>query len=762
MTPNLSVDSREGPKMVRHRWASTLLVLMVACGKPGSARVSVGTGSVAKAASAAVPRTTTSAVAHATPSPGGPQPRGVSAQVAADVRMNDLVEAEYRRDSSVIGEADLSRREPRLRRAAARALAQILDERALGLLGRALGDEDPQVMAWAVHGLGVACRSRETKTVHALVSRAASLAIQATPHGSAATPMDPDAVMTDALARCASSEGEATLRAWLRGPRHRAEMAALALGRVAAQNSRLDDASIVALLESAAEPKGPQYALYPFSRLNGLSQPAEQRLYEVLGPALATPDLRRAFALRALGKSGEHAADRLGKIVIDRGFLASERATAARELARLGDPGQRALGQALEALVPREGSWSTLLGPDFGPLRATLDGLGPEVARRARMVNELAGLDLPADCPPPLRRRLVRLRCRAAVLLAGRAIQDQRLLACDPDPRGRLGALAQVEVLGQSEIRGVRDRRWRAWLASEDPVVRQAALALLPSHPEIARPAEILGSALRASDDGTVTAAAQILAAHPDLAGVAVSAGEQPDAGLRPATELTQSLAQAFAVERPADAIQRRCALIDAAGTLELLNLKPAISAACFDPNPTLRLHAEKALRLLGEGTRQCDHGSWPRNTKFERYPSGHRPRLRLLTDAGTRELVLDPAWAPAAVRRVVDLARAKFYDGTVIHRVVPGFVVQFGDPGGDGYGGAGRQPVPSETAPIPFGRLAVGMAAAGRDTGSNQLFVSLGELPHLDADYAWIGRAEDSWEAVDEGDVIQRVEVIE
>jgi cyclophilin family peptidyl-prolyl cis-trans isomerase len=676
--------------------------------------------------------------------------------------MNDLIDAEYRRDSSVIGEADLSRREPDLRRAAVRALAQIQDERALELLGRALGDEDPQVMAWAMYGLGAACRSRETKTVHALVSRAASLALQAKGNGWAVTPVDLEAVMTDALARCASSEGEATLRAWLRGPRRRAEAVALALGRVAAQNSRLDDASVVALLEAAADPKGPEHALYPLSRLNGLSRPAEQRLDEVLGPALAAVGMRRAFALRALAKSGEHAAERLGNVLTDRGFLASERATAARELARLGEPGQRALGQALDALVPRGGNWSSLVGPDFAPLRATLEGLGSEAARRVKSVGELAALELPADCPPPLRRRLVRLRCRAAALLAGRAIQDKRLLACDPEPLGRAGALAQIEVLGQGEIRGVRERRWRTWLASQDPIVREAALALLGAHPEVSRPAEILASALAASDDGTVTTAAQILAAHPELAGIAVSAGEQLDAGLRPATELIQALSQAFAVERPADAIQRRCAIIDAAGRLELLNLKPAINAACSDPNPTLRLHAEKALRLLGEGTRRCDRGSWPRGTRFERYPSGKRPRLRIVTDAGTRELVLDPTWAPAAVRRVVDLARAKFYDGTVIHRVVPGFVVQFGDPGGDGYGSAGRQPVPSETAPTNFGRLAVGMAAAGRDTGSSQLFVSLGELPHLDADYAWIGKAEDSWQVVDEGDVIQRVEVIE
>jgi cyclophilin family peptidyl-prolyl cis-trans isomerase len=367
-----------------------------------------------------------------------------------------------------------------------------------------------------------------------------------------------------------------------------------------------------------------------------------------------------------------------------------------------------------------------------------------------------------ADTSPALRRRLVRLRCRAAALLAGHSIQHPKLVACDPDPQGRLGALARIAVLGKSEIRGAGLEQWRTLAASRDPVVRQAALGLMPGHPEILRPAEVLAEALKAKEDGTVATAAQVLGAYPDRASAEPRARSDPGSGLKPAAPLVAALTEALAAKRPADAVQRSAALIDAVGALGLLSLKPVVADGCTQANAALRLHAEKALRLLGEGSRQCDRGSLPRGTRFERYPSGRRPRLRVFTDAGLRELVLDPTWAPVAVRRVVDLARAGFYKGTIVHRVIPGFVVQFGDPGGDGYGGAGRQPVPSETAPLTFGEHAVGLAAAGRDTGSSQLFVTLGAYPHLDGDFAWIGSAEPGWDAVAEGDLIERVEVVE
>ena len=130
-------------------------------------------------------------------------------------------------------------------------------------------------------------------------------------------------------------------------------------------------------------------------------------------------------------------------------------------------------------------------------------------------------------------------------------------------------------------------------------------------------------------------------------------------------------------------------------------------------------------------------------------------------TDAGPLAIRFDPTFAPIAATRFVALARSGFYTGVAVHRVVPGFVVQFGDREGDGYGGSGRS-LRCETSPVPFGELDVGVALAGRDTGSSQVFVVLARSPHLDGDYAWVGRAEGDWYGVAEGDVIRAVRVEE
>jgi cyclophilin family peptidyl-prolyl cis-trans isomerase len=127
----------------------------------------------------------------------------------------------------------------------------------------------------------------------------------------------------------------------------------------------------------------------------------------------------------------------------------------------------------------------------------------------------------------------------------------------------------------------------------------------------------------------------------------------------------------------------------------------------------------------------------------------------------GSLTITLEPDVAPTTVARLEALARSGFYKGIKVHRVVPGFVVQFGDPDGDGYGGSGT-PLRCETSPLPFGPLDVGMALAGRDTGSSQLFVALARCPHLDGEYARVGRAEGAWWSLAQGDVITDVAVLE
>jgi cyclophilin family peptidyl-prolyl cis-trans isomerase len=185
----------------------------------------------------------------------------------------------------------------------------------------------------------------------------------------------------------------------------------------------------------------------------------------------------------------------------------------------------------------------------------------------------------------------------------------------------------------------------------------------------------------------------------------------------------------------------------------------PKAKAACADPNVTVREHAVKALRALGESKPVCPAPAAMPVAKELAAP--HGGTITFETEAGRLTIALDPSVAPVTATRVIDLARAGFFKGIVVHRVVPGFVAQFGDPGADGYGGSGTL-LRSETTPKPFGKLDVGVALAGKDTGSSQLFVTLGRTPHLDGDYPIIGHADGDWAALAEGDTITDVSVKE
>jgi cyclophilin family peptidyl-prolyl cis-trans isomerase len=173
-----------------------------------------------------------------------------------------------------------------------------------------------------------------------------------------------------------------------------------------------------------------------------------------------------------------------------------------------------------------------------------------------------------------------------------------------------------------------------------------------------------------------------------------------------------------------------------------------------------LRSHAERALRAFGEQGRRCERKAGPAlpPEELEKLAGPNPVRLKFESDAGELSIDLDPALAPVAVTRMVELAQAGFFDGMSVHRVVPGFVVQFGDPGGDGYGGVERRALRSELGPGSFEPGSVGVALSGPDTGSSQIFVTLGSYPHLDGEYTRIGSAGPGWERVVQGDRLKRV----
>jgi peptidylprolyl isomerase len=108
-------------------------------------------------------------------------------------------------------------------------------------------------------------------------------------------------------------------------------------------------------------------------------------------------------------------------------------------------------------------------------------------------------------------------------------------------------------------------------------------------------------------------------------------------------------------------------------------------------------------------------------------------------TQKGDIELELWTKVAPFTVSNFFKLVASGFYKGLKFHRVVADFVVQGGDPRGDGWGGPGYY-IPCEYSDRPYNRGSIGIATAGKDTGGCQFFICHSEQPHLNGRYTLFG----------------------
>ena len=120
----------------------------------------------------------------------------------------------------------------------------------------------------------------------------------------------------------------------------------------------------------------------------------------------------------------------------------------------------------------------------------------------------------------------------------------------------------------------------------------------------------------------------------------------------------------------------------------------------------------------------------------------------------------VEQSFARRLLRRVRVLAGQHFYDGLLFHRVVPDFVIQAGDPRGDGYGGPGYV-LGDEINRLRYRRGILGMALAGPDTGGSQFFITLSPQPHLDGTYTAFGEVVAGAEVLDTIQVGDRIESI-
>ncbi|MGE3164672.1 MAG: peptidylprolyl isomerase [Planctomycetota bacterium] len=183
---------------------------------------------------------------------------------------------------------------------------------------------------------------------------------------------------------------------------------------------------------------------------------------------------------------------------------------------------------------------------------------------------------------------------------------------------------------------------------------------------------------------------------------------------------------------------------------------------ALTDPFVSVRRVASRLLAGRGESTVSALERSLATGGIEQLAPNTwalpENPHLVLGTERGEIVIELFPRDAPRHVASVTSLARAGRYDGLTIHRVVPAFVVQGGDPSGDGSGDAGYF-VPDEINPRPYDRGAVGMPKTGEpDTGGCQFFITHVPTPHLDGRYTVFGHVVAGMAVVDQLEVGDRI----
>jgi peptidyl-prolyl cis-trans isomerase A (cyclophilin A) len=126
------------------------------------------------------------------------------------------------------------------------------------------------------------------------------------------------------------------------------------------------------------------------------------------------------------------------------------------------------------------------------------------------------------------------------------------------------------------------------------------------------------------------------------------------------------------------------------------------------------------------------------------RVPAEHVRHATLVTSFGTIRCTLDDIHAPRTVANFVKLADQRFYDGLIFHRVIPDFMIQGGDPMGNGTGGPGYQ-FADEIAPaLHFDRPGVlAMANAGPNTNGSQFFITGRAEGYLDGHFTIFGQCD-------------------
>lgn len=282
-------------------------------------------------------------------------------------------------------------------------------------------------------------------------------------------------------------------------------------------------------------------------------------------------------------------------------------------------------------------------------------------------------------------------------------------------------------------------------------------------HPEYAVP-DILRSlaALKPRDLGV------ILRRYLDASDVVVRGTAADLLGdLPPSDENTRALIAALPRAMNDDLNDAVLSILDSLGKQKTASANEALKRVLDSKDHLVRRRAVSLLKTNGAGDFSTRIGPvQTSNTRldYERALGriGSSWRAVVTTTRGSFTIELLPNDAPLTVDNFVRLAQRGYFAGVTIHRVVPNFVIQDGDPRGDGNGGPGYQ-IRCEINQVPYERAAVGMALSGKDTGGSQWFVTHSPQPHLDGGYTVFGRVIAGMDVVDNivrGDKIRSITI--
>ena len=231
-------------------------------------------------------------------------------------------------------------------------------------------------------------------------------------------------------------------------------------------------------------------------------------------------------------------------------------------------------------------------------------------------------------------------------------------------------------------------------------------------------------------------------------------------------------LIKTYETGKDAAEAEGRAALLDILADFNTSESLAVFEKAIFDPEYTMRRHAIDGLKKL-IGNSYFLHGKVRDPEEFlhsqdkvqtqtiesysKEYGAPVNGRITMKLERGEVVIRLLGEEAPLHAANFKNWCERKFYDGLRIHRVVPNFVIQGGDPRGDGWGGAGEV-VHDQFHMRPFTRGMVGMPTAGKDTGGSQFFITHSRQPHLDGNYTIFGEVISGMDVVDNTEVGDRI----